>query len=521
MAGVALVSALAAWLADAPRAAPLRSEEQRGKQLYLQGTSPNDSAIVAVVGRSAIQVPASAVPCVNCHGADGLGRPEGGVIPPDIRWRSLSKPYGHSHPNGRRHPAFTEATVAQAITQGIDPAGNTLDITMPRYALSAEEVQDLLAYLQRLGTEDDPGLTETHIRVGTMLPLQGQRGDIGLAVQGVLRAFFDAVNARGGLYGRQLKLVVAEHTGERVSTLANAARLLADEPVFALLSPITDGVETELAALTEQHELPILSPFPPFAGASLATNTFTFSVFSGLQEQGRVLIEYAVRHLPLKAPRIVVLSPTGAGYTEIAEAIQAQGARHGWTQIIPVTYQPNTFEVSSQGQSLYQSGTQVVVFLGAAQELPVFLESVAHLDWAPYILLPGVLATRELVDVPARFAGRIFLTYPTLPSDRTAQGMQAFTALQTQHKLSPHYVEAQLAAYSAARVLVEGLQRAGKDVSRAKLVRALEGFSAFDTGVTPPLSYGPNRRVGALGAYIVTIDVEHKRLQPIDGWLTP
>jgi hypothetical protein len=67
------------------------------------------------------------VACGNCHGADGQGRPEGGVLPLAIGWEELTKPYGHAHAS-RRHGAFDERSFARAVNEGLDPAGNRLDV---------------------------------------------------------------------------------------------------------------------------------------------------------------------------------------------------------------------------------------------------------------------------------------------------------------------------------------------------------------------------------------------------------
>ena len=50
------------------------------------------------------------------------------------------------------------------------------------------------------------------------------------------------------------------------------------------------------------------------------------------------------------------------------------------------------------------------------------------------------------------------------------------------------------------------------------LVDALEALYAFETGLTPPLSYGPNRRIGARGAHVVAVDLVNKSYQPVGGW---
>jgi len=64
-----------------------------------------------------------------------------------------------------------------------------------------------------------------------------------------------------------------------------------------------------------------------------------------------------------------------------------------------------------------------------------------------------------------------------------------------------------LSAFAAAKIFTEALKRAGRDLSREKLVTALEGLYEYDTGVTPSITFGPNRRVGSLGSYVVSVDL--------------
>ncbi len=109
---VLLPTVFVGWLLLRPLLAPpLTPQELRGKQIYFEGTSPRGGKITAYVGEDRIQLPGSAATCGSCHGPDGRGRPEAGVIPSDITWDHLMKAYGHSHPMGRKHPAFTEASL--------------------------------------------------------------------------------------------------------------------------------------------------------------------------------------------------------------------------------------------------------------------------------------------------------------------------------------------------------------------------------------------------------------------------
>jgi hypothetical protein len=141
----AILAALALLAATPAFALDLTPREQAGKRVYLAGESPSGGEIVVKLGRDGSTLPGTAAPCGSCHGADGQGRPEGGVRPSAIVWSELAKPYGHTHPGGRRHAPFTDESLARALREGLDPAGNPLDVSMPRYSISDEDLGSLAA----------------------------------------------------------------------------------------------------------------------------------------------------------------------------------------------------------------------------------------------------------------------------------------------------------------------------------------------------------------------------------------
>lgn len=153
---------------------------------------------MARVGAAGMLLPATSLPCANCHGTDGLGRPEGGVRPPELSWSRLTSTYGQRQINGRNYPAYTEGTLARAIREGRDPGNNHLDPAMPRFVLSMNDQRNLTAYLKRLADERDPGLTPDSLHLGTLLPSQGALAEEGATVAAVLNGSVARINKAGG-----------------------------------------------------------------------------------------------------------------------------------------------------------------------------------------------------------------------------------------------------------------------------------------------------------------------------------
>jgi ABC-type branched-subunit amino acid transport system substrate-binding protein len=183
------------------------------------------------------------------------------------------------------------------------------------------------------------------------------------------------------------------------------------------------------------------------------------------------------------------------------------------------SYDGGGFDAVAVAKAIAESGTQAVIFLGAESEFDGLVRELANRVPVPRVYLLSSLISRPLADLPAVFDQRVFLAYPTLSSDITARGRQEYQELASTYSWENDHIQARLAALAAAKLFVEGLRKAGRDLSRVRLVEGLESLYAFETGVTPRLSYGPNRRIGAHGAHVVMVDLVNKMYKPVGkGW---
>jgi hypothetical protein len=201
------------------------------------------------------------MPCSSCHGSDGLGRPEGGVTPLDIRWTELVKSYGHVHHDGRRHPAFDDDSFIRSMIAGIDPANNQLDRSMPIYQMSGEDMADLVAYMKVLEYDLDPGIGDDAVRVATLLPLSGRAGETGQAMRQVLEGYFNEINEQGGVFGRRIELLTVPAGESAESSLATLRDAFDSEGIFALVGAYSIGLDDELLTFLRSDNVPMVGPF--------------------------------------------------------------------------------------------------------------------------------------------------------------------------------------------------------------------------------------------------------------------
>jgi ABC-type branched-subunit amino acid transport system substrate-binding protein len=496
----------------------LSPAERRGKAIYLRGESPSGREIKAMLND--IDVPASTLPCAGCHGLHGEGKTEGGVTAGNLTWTNLLKPYGHTHPSGRKHGAFDEKLFTTAVVEGIDPAGNKLAAAMPRYQMAPEDVADLIAYLKRIEGDRDPGLTETNITIGIILPKHGALTEIGTAMKDVLTAYFANVNDKGGIYNRRIELQTIDAGPDAATTAANMRKHVENGELFAIVSGLSAGADKELAEVTREAEIPFLGPATLLTQTSAQNNRNLFYLLPGAGPQASALVNFAANKLELKKSKLsIVYSENELALAAVA-SIEDQARKIGWSSVTKRALSSERFDAAALAGSLKAEGAEAVFFLGASGEETAFINAAAAANWAPHVFLLGALAEKTLVkNLPLSFKDHVFLAFPTVPTDVTPEGLAELRALQEKYKFAPGHLASQLNAFAAAKIFTEALKRAGRDLSREKLVTALEGLYEYDTGVTPSITFGPNRRVGAMGAYVLSIDPAKKEFIS-NGWVS-
>jgi ABC-type branched-subunit amino acid transport system substrate-binding protein len=493
-----------------PKPGALKPDETRGKQIYTLGTSASGVEIKALLGEegAGTEVAASALPCAGCHGAAGQGGKEGGVRPSNLSREALGRAAG-GEGGGRRHPAYDDRLLIRAITLGIDPAGNRLHVAMPRYRLTRQDAADLLAYLKRLGHEEEPGLSAGTLHLGVLLPGGDRQESQAAALQAALTARGAELDREGGLYGRRLALrfvQLPEPPAEREAKLREA---LSGEPVFALIAVALGGDETGVAAAAAAAGVPLIDALDPRPREEPPLDRQVFYLTPGLAEQAAALVEAAARELPRDARTLAIVrsaAPEEAGLADAAAAAEAAARSRGFT-------------VEPAGSAREPAAAALLLLDdrgGAAREL---LGRARALGNHPLLLLPASLAGDPFAAVPASAGDRLLVSLPVLPPDPLPAAAEPYRRLAAAGGLPADHVASQMAAVATLEVLIEGLKRAGQELSREKLIAALETLYRFDAGLGAPVSFGPNRRIGARGAFVAAVDPARHTLDGQVRWV--
>ena len=305
--GAALaLASLGALAAADPNAA---DPNAAGRALY-EGHWSGDARVTSSAGRS---LSAAAGACVSCHRPSGLGSFEGGVVVPPIAGSFLTEAYDPATSDRfpwpaayRKRPAYTAASFARLLAEGIAPDGYRVSSLMPRVRMSDDEASGLYAYLAGLSSQTAPGVTDTTVVFATITTPEVPEAERAQLLR-VLETFFaeknaltraepqrraQAIRTQYVMYRRYRtwRLVHWALTGPPSTWRAQLQAHYAREPVFAVLSGIGYDTWAPIHEFCEDAKLPCLLPSAAMPPAQEGFYSVYFS--RGLGAEAAAVAQY-------------------------------------------------------------------------------------------------------------------------------------------------------------------------------------------------------------------------------------
>ena len=447
---------------------------------------------------------------------------EGGIQPPPINWETLTRAHT-SALTRRERSAYNESTVARAVTDALDPAGARLHPGMPSYKMTREQMADLIAYLKQLGSESDtePGVSDETIRIGAVLPLSGPLASIGEDIKSVLIASFADLNAQGGIYGRRCELVVEDSRSDATQTLEATRRLIEQGDVFAMLSNFEQGGNAAVSELIKSKEVPLVGPLTLSPRIAVPPNPYIFYLMPTFGDQVRSLVDFAnskVKFEKPRVPRVGVVYGENSFNQDALSGLKSQSKLYSIEIVSELSYQ-TAFKPAETVELLVSKRPDYIFFFGGAEDFKALAVEMDQVKLNVPLLSSVVMVGRGAFSLPESIATQTFLSYPSaLPNQ---EEFAEFLTLARKAGINLRSPAFQAMAYAAAKVFFEAAKLSGRQLTRTDLINSLEQIHNFKTGVVPPLTFGPNRRVGSIGSHIVGVDLTKKQYVPLTDLVTP
>jgi ABC-type branched-subunit amino acid transport system substrate-binding protein len=321
--------------------------------------------------------------------------------------------------------------------------------------------------------------------------------------------YFDAVNASGGVNGQPIKLVSLDDKFTPKLAAENARKLIVQQDVIALF--LTRGTpHTEaIAPLLMEHKVPLVGPSTGAMVLHEPVHPYIFNVRATYQREA----ERAVQHLALIGlTRIAILRTDDSFGKDVAVGAVKGFAGARLQPVMHETFDRAKPDFRALAPMVAKTGAQAVVFIGSGAAVSDGAKAIRAAGSSAQIVTmsnnaSGGFITQMGENARGTIVSQVFPNARSIASPLVKEALELARAKGSQG-VSP----AMLEGYAAAKVLVEGLRRAGPAPTRDKLLAALNGLRKFDLGGME-LNYSPTDHTGLDFADLSIIGADGKFLR--------
>jgi branched-chain amino acid transport system substrate-binding protein len=329
------------------------------------------------------------------------------------------------------------------------------------------------------------------ILIGQSAGMSGGQAEYSKDVRTGLLAYIESVNRAGGVHGQSIKLVTEDDKGSRDQVVANTKKLIEKDNVFALIG-YTSGAGVEAALpIVEQAKVPMLSPATGNAGIRLEPHRYLFHTRAGYADEMRKVVD-TLATVGLKRFALVYLSDTTVNRKVMEDALAANNLK----AVAAIGLDRNAKDFGNHAEALAESDAQAILFITNAKPLTDIVRGLRRRSYGGEFISSSFAGTGFVADLKQDAVGvKVTQVLPS-PERTSLRLVKEFREhlKQVDANMKPNYTN--LEGYVAARVMVEGLRRAGKGATREKFVAALEGIGDLDLGGYQ-VGYGPKSRGGS------------------------
>ena len=353
------------------------------------------------------------------------------------------------------------------------------------------------------------GITPTTIVIGQSAATTGPASELGTAMRAGALAYFNAVNARGGINGRRIELRTLDDGYEPDRSLANTRRFLETDQAFALFGYV--GTPTTIAAMPvfTKAQVPLIGPFTGAEAFRKPFNRYIFNVRASYYAETDKLVDLLAT---LKLQRIAVFYQNDAYGKAGLEGVERAAKARNMPIAATATVERNSVDVKAAVLALSKVDPQAVVMISAYKSCAAFIKAMKaagiHAQFMNVSFVGSKALAAELGPEGRGVAISQVVPFPWNTGSPVVKEYQKALAAETGKE---NYSFTSLEGFIAAKVLVEGLRRTGPALTRDKFISTMENFS-FDAGGFL-VSYSPTDHSGSRFVELTVITKDGKFLR--------
>lgn len=365
---------------------------------------------------------------------------------------------------------------------------------------------------------NDTGVTDDTIKIGVLTSLTGPGAYFGSGAEASAILAFEQRNAAGGIHGRKIEWVSVDDETSPPKAIVAFKRLVNQEQVFTVFGPAASGVAQAMVPTFHEH-----SEVPVFIGVAstpavtdpVIPNVFRAGSMSDIMTS-QIMANYALDEL--KAESIVLIRQTDEFGKRGAEGFLGRLEERG-VKASEEVFGVSDTDFTAQIARIAAASPDLIVIYGYPNASALIMRQIRQFGLEAQVLTSTGANSRSFPGIVGESAigALIMSTFDDLPESGTNPPMVEFR--ESFMERFPEFARqnrpdlGETLAYGAILGMLEGLERAGPELTREGFIKALETLDNFETGITRPISFTAERHDGQDSARVIVIEEDLTRRQ--------
>jgi ABC-type branched-subunit amino acid transport system substrate-binding protein len=314
--------------------------------------------------------------------------------------------------------------------------------------------------------------------VGQSAALTGSQAEFGKEIRDGALAAFERINQNGGVHGRRIELVTIDDGGKDAKAKENAARLVAEHRVLALLGFISRPSSVAGAKVASEAKVPFIGPFSG-TPALYRHDPYVFTIRASYDDE----LAAMVRQLVMNGYKRIGFAYLNDARQVNVPLVEKLLAEHGLKPAVLIGLDRTSGEAAAQAKELASANPDALLALANNLPLTGLTKEARKLGNAtPFWIVSFVDGKKMVQDLGPLAHGQVFAQIVPMPTKRGLRIVKEYQRDYAAKFPGSPVSFTSIEGYIAARTLAEGLRRAGPNATRETLARALETLNDFDLG---------------------------------------
>ena len=365
-----------------------------------------------------------------------------------------------------------------------------------------------------------PGVTDKEIVIGSSLALEGHASYLGRQTLYGALSYIQHINDQGGIHGRTIKLIAYDDGYDPPQCVANTQKLVVEDNVFALFCYVGTPTTVKIIPMVQEARIPLVGMFTGANALREPLHRYIINVRASYYQETRAAVKHLVEDLGVK--KVAVFYQYDAYGFDGLKGTEIALKEYGLAPVARGTYIRGTLDVEEGLEKIILSGAEAVVMIGTYDPCAKFIRLSKAAGFNPVFHNVSFVGADELARRLGKDGEGVIVSQVVPPPEPVGGHNLLWGTVQYTELLKRFYPEDHpnfvgLEGFINAKVLVEGLKRAGKDLDREKFIEAIESIRNFDLGIANTLSFSPDDHQGLDRVYFTQIREGRLVLLPIRG----